>query len=669
MPGTRLQRKTLGVIGLTFVALVVVLYIASRAIVLGSFSEQEDIEAKQNVKRVVGALDESLRTLEGTTRDWALWDDTYNYVKDHNQTYYDTNLSTISTMMSNNHLNLVVFMDSSDQVVFQKVFDYNTFSDLPVPNDLGKHLYPGGTLLGHINADSSIKGLIFLAQAPMLLASEPIMRGNSQGDVAGTLIFGRFLDPEAIEHLSQVTLLGITFTTVEDGVALKQYGDLIQTPGRTRDVTLQKLSDTTMSGLLMIDDVYGNPSLIVEVRMSREIYQRGEQTFSYYILTLIGVGVIFTVVIMAALGKLVLYRLARLRADVRKIGDTTDMSVRVNVAGNDELSDVADSINEMMCALQRAREEQRESEERYKAVVEQTNEAILLAEASTGRFIEANAAAQVLLGYDRRELLDLTISAIAQSSELDSGKLVASGTTGRLRLSTEKKYKRKNGHVVHVEVSEIGIMYGGKQVLCIVARDITERKRSEELLHELAMRDGLTGLYNRREMHRILREQVERHKRHNIQSSLILMDIDYFKSINDTYGHQVGDEVIRWISAVAQDLVRTGDKVARYGGEEIAIVLPETDSNTAFKVAERIRQAIAHKPFQHIRYADEGSSELLIPITVSLGIATLPQDCNSEEGMIKAADTALYAAKHNGRNRTIRYEMLEHEALVPVGTA
>ena len=101
------------------------------------------------------------------------------------------------------------------------------------------------------------------------------------------------------------------------------------------------------------------------------------------------------------------------------------------------------------------------------------------------------------------------------------------------------------GSVVPVEVSDSHIIYGGRDVLCVVARDITDRKRAEIVLRDLAMRDGLTGLYNRREMQRTLKEITEGHQRFGESAALVLIDIDHFKSVNDTYGHQVGDELLK----------------------------------------------------------------------------------------------------------------------------
>ena len=180
-----------------------------------------------------------------------------------------------------------------------------------------------------------------------------------------------------------------------------------------------------------------------------------------------------------------------------------------------------------------------------------------------------------------------------------------------------------------------------------------ERSRLINTLNELAIRDELTGLYNRREMNRILWEDINRHRRNGRPISIIMLDIDHFKDVNDAYGHLVGDKVLQWIARILQEAVRSIDRVVRYGGEEFAVVLPETPVTEALQVAERLRQIIVANPF--LLRQDEGSWPPQIPITVSIGVAQLPGDADSGDTLIAAADRALYIAKHQGRNRTVQF--------------
>ncbi|MEP6774975.1 MAG: diguanylate cyclase [Chloroflexota bacterium] len=666
-----LQKKTMSVIALTLAASILILYLASDSIVLGSFSTLENENAQANLQRVRSALDDDLTTLEGTTRDWSLWDDTYQYVADHNEAYFASNLADTLSMV-NNHLNVMLFIDAQGRVVTARSADYRAGTVTTFPESLIAQADLHSMLLEHPTVDSSIKGIIALSGGPMLIASEPIMHSTGSGDVGGTLIFGRFLDTDAVQHLAKTNLMGLSLKSLSSLQAPEEPDEVLPVLSSDAPLQIQPRSDTQLDAYYLLNDVFGKPAFVLEAQMTRETYQRGVQTLQYYLLTLLGVGIVCGLVVAFLLKRLVLSRIARLKHDVGTIGLSTDTSARVAMSGSDELFGLAGSINEMLAALHNSREEQREGEERYRAVVEQTREAIFLVDAVGGHFIEANAAFQSLLGYSFDELTNLKLADIV-AAEGAKTSLLNQDTTGLLRLAVERMYIRKDGSPVSVEVSDSRITYGGRQVLCVVARDITDRKRAESALRELARRDGLTGLYNRREMQRILREQTELHTRLGQPLSFILLDIDHFKTVNDTYGHQVGDAVLRWMGLLIPQLVRQPDWVARYGGEELAIILPGTPIEVAYDLAERIRSVLAEQLFEFtqdwipfrdsthdpvlanetLKLANEDEPELLIPITVSLGVSTLGDLVDSEEALVHSADRALYTAKRQGRNCTV----------------
>ena len=176
----------------------------------------------------------------------------------------------------------------------------------------------------------------------------------------------------------------------------------------------------------------------------------------------------------------------------------------------------------------------------------------------------------------------------------------------------------------------------------------TERLRDNvQLSIEMAITDPLTGLYNRRYMESHLGSLLEQAVSRKKPLTVLVLDIDYFKAINDTHGHDAGDDVLREFSFRIKKSIRGIDLACRYGGEEFVIVMPETDLHVAGMVAERLRRSIAGEPFA----VNKGANR--IEVTISIGLSTLENKGEPVADVLKRADTALYRAKHDGRNRVV----------------
>jgi diguanylate cyclase (GGDEF)-like protein/PAS domain S-box-containing protein len=308
------------------------------------------------------------------------------------------------------------------------------------------------------------------------------------------------------------------------------------------------------------------------------------------------------------------------------------------------------ALIEMMRSARRRAEEAsdtyRQSEERYRSVVEQAAESIFLVDAETGHILEANAAFFASLGFEAQEPRQLTLyDIVAQDRESIDRNIEVVLEEGR-HLIGEWQYRRKDGALVDVDVSISAIPYGGKEALCIVAHDVTERKALEEELRHQAFHDSLTGLPNRALFLDRLKHALARARREGGLVAVLLLDLNKFKVINDSLGHDAGNAVLIEAAERLQGSVRLGDTVGRLFGDEFGILLEAPCSvEEAKQVAERVGQRL-QVPFVI------GGRELFV--SSSVGIASSESTEDQPKEILRHADLAMYAAKRRGNTL---YEM------------
>jgi diguanylate cyclase (GGDEF)-like protein/PAS domain S-box-containing protein len=287
---------------------------------------------------------------------------------------------------------------------------------------------------------------------------------------------------------------------------------------------------------------------------------------------------------------------------------------------------------------------------------------------STGQFLDANPAMIKMMGYPDRAILLSTNAAELYANADDRSCWQALMKQNEIVEDFEFQAHRYDGATIWVKNTARAIKNGAGRLLWYEGslEDITVRKQAQEALHlaneglqarlteigalqeqlrERAIRDPLTNLFNRRNLEETLDQELAKADRKTYPVSLIMMDIDHFKCINDTYGHKAGDQVLQTLADFILSCIRRSDTACRFGGDEFVIVMPETSVQSAYERAEDFRKRV-----QSLWLPDIGISGSL---TVSIGIATYPVHGATNEDLLRAADQALYTAKAQGRNRVV----------------
>jgi len=630
------------------------------------FARIEEQEARENVSRVKAALEDATAKINGTAGDWAWWDDTYRYVLDQNSAYERANLGADS--ISNLRLNYMLLINPAGKIVFGTGFDLEKNVKKPLPPELIRQFTTqNNPLLQRANLQDSKYGVIQLPKGPVLIASRAILKSSKRGPSHGTLIFGRDLNDNEVKSLSTLTRFPLQLESFGNPLIQSHndvpadFDEVHEQLTQSQPIIIKAADDNVLWGYALIDDIYNRPTLVLRVSMPRNVHRQEQQTVLYMFVSLLVACSIFSAVIFWILKKVVLVRLESLTQNVKHITLNNDLTQRVREAGSDELGTLSVGINDLLGTIEQSQQNLQESETRFRTFMD-NSPAVAFIKDTEGRMIYVNSTFEICFGKKRADVIgktdfeiwpveiahhlrehDLTVIRTGEALEVEEAVLISDGKITDW-LTFKFPLHGRNGELL---VAGMGV-------------DITQRKRMEAQLTKeqanlavvnsklenlnkqlelQAMRDELTQLANRRAFNQKLQIEMESAVRNKTPLSLLLLDIDNFKLVNDTWGHAYGDEALQQVAQLLQKTLRTADFSARYGGEEMAVILPNTSAEEAIMVAERCRHSIENGVWPH------GT------VTASFGASTYRIGMEAA-ALIGGADAALYLSKKNGRNRS-----------------
>ncbi len=475
-----LRRKTIIIIGLTFVCLASILVVLSLFITREGFTEIETKEILKDVERSVNVIENEISRLDDTARDFAEWDETYEYIRNGNRSYVQANLrnSTFSQLK----VNFILLVDASGKIVFGRSFDLKQGGEIPFPEKLRQSLAANPLLTKERKPDRSIAGVMLFPDGPMIVSVCPILTSEGMGPARGTLIMGRSLDYFRIKQLAKMTNLSLLVNRIDDDQLPPDMKEIIASPSPQTPVILKPLNQDIIAGYAFVKDIFEKPVLLLRVDQPRAVHQAGESTLRYLLISLFAGTLVLSLVTILLLEGSVLRRLIRLIGDVKQIALVGQFSKRVRHKGKDELANLAFEINGMLEKLEAAEKFKEETlEARYRAVVEDQTEMICRYEPD-GTITFVNHACCRYYGKEKNVLIGSNFLDLLQEGIENFRKRTAGLSPDNPSLTREHRIAAPGQSSRWQQWTDRAIFDGQGRMIEYqsVGRDVTKRKQSEE---------------------------------------------------------------------------------------------------------------------------------------------------------------------------------------------
>ncbi|OGG70947.1 hypothetical protein A3I99_00625 [Candidatus Kaiserbacteria bacterium RIFCSPLOWO2_02_FULL_45_11b] len=362
-----ITQKMILVILVSILCLASTLYVVSSKIHPQSYSNIETKEIIKDLERADDAIKNLFPQLTVKLQDWATWDDTYQFVTDLNQEYYDSNLKSYS--IANLEINSMIFANPEGGVVFIRVIDSKTEEEVD-STEIREYFESHRELITHPDTESSISGILQFTNGPFLFTSLPILTSAGEGPIHGSLTFGTFIDKNVIAKIRALTHLNLEVFPYGSPDSPADVIAAEQSLTTENNQFVSPLSEASIAAYKVINDYYGKPLITLKIEETRDVYMQGKATLSFYMIATSALLIFFGLILIVLLELFVVARFTRLEKKVRQIGDKKDLSIRIKEGTNDEIGVLASSINGLLDKIVAAEKAEDESNEKVREIGE-----------------------------------------------------------------------------------------------------------------------------------------------------------------------------------------------------------------------------------------------------------------------------------------------------------
>jgi len=462
-----IRRKPSVVYLILTVSLLLSFFLYSNSISSKGINEIEEQYANDNLMRAENVLKNQIRNLDRTCKDWAHWDDTYNFIQNRNQDYISSNLN-LGTM-KNLNLNFIILINSDGNIVHKMTFDSQNDVEMPIPPEFNDYLSKNVNELISAANEKEVMGLLFLDEKTLIISVNPILKSTSEGPSRGTLIMGQYLTEAEVSAISETLELQVYLSGLEEMPEGKSSFE----------------SEDYIVSQKVLNDINDKPAIILMVETPRDIFEAGRKQIFFFQISIILIGIFFILASFILMDRLVLSRITKLRNDVIQISSSESGGKRINALGSDEISDLADDMNNMLQNIENSGKSLLKEKEFVNTLV-QASPLFYVAMDADGKVILMNDSMLKATGYsldevtgvdylltfvpeEEREMLSKTFEKIVEHHEQ---------TINENHLLTKDGRKflvEWHGRSILNEKGEVDFFFG-------VGLDITERKAAEERL-------------------------------------------------------------------------------------------------------------------------------------------------------------------------------------------